>query len=72
MLLAKCDSRNTLTAMSALTKGMKVRIMSGAFSGQLGEVTGTLAEGYDRVGVLLTLFGAGTELQLPSYEIEVA
>jgi transcriptional antiterminator RfaH len=46
MLLAKCDLRNTisLTAMGALTKGMKVRIMSGAFSGQLGEVTGTFAE----------------------------
>jgi transcriptional antiterminator RfaH len=74
MLFAKCDSRNaiSLTAMGALAKGLRVRIKSGAFSGQMGEVTGTFAEGRDRVRVLLTLLGVETELQLPSYAIEAA
>jgi transcription antitermination factor NusG len=37
--------------------------------GQMGEVTKIFAEGRDRV---LTLLGAETELQLPSYAIEAA
>jgi transcriptional antiterminator RfaH len=73
-LIAKCDSRTaiSLTAMDILTKGLRVRIKSGAFNGQVGEITETLVEGRDRVRVLLTLLGATTELQLPSYTIEAA
>jgi hypothetical protein len=50
----------------------RVRIKSGAFNGQIGEVTETFVEGRDRVRVLLMLLGAKSELQLPSYTIEAA
>ena len=74
MLLAKCDSRQviSLAAIGVFTKGLRVRIKSGAFSGQMGEVMETFAEGRDRVRVLLTLLGTETELQLPCYAFEAA
>jgi transcription antitermination factor NusG len=58
--------------MGILTKGLRVRIKSGAFNGQIGEITETFVEGRDRIRVLLTLLGAKFEFQLPSYTIEAA
>ena len=73
-LLNKCDSRGTvpLTAMGVFARGLNVRIKSGIFSGQSAEIADVFAQGRDRVTVLLTLLGAQTELQLPSYAIEAA
>ncbi len=73
-LLTKCDPRGTtpLAAMGIFTKGLRVRIKLGAFTGQTGEITEILAQGSDRVNVLLTLLGARTDLRLPSYAIEAA
>jgi transcription antitermination factor NusG len=73
-LLAKCDQQCTvpLTAMGVFTRGLKVRIKSGAFSGQVAEVHEIFAEGRDRIRVLLTLLGAEAELQLPSDAVEAA
>jgi transcription elongation factor/antiterminator RfaH len=73
-LLTKCDRRGAapLTAMGVFTEGVRVRIKSGAFSGQTGEITKVLAQGGDRVHVLLTLLGVQTDLRLPSYAIEAA
>ena len=77
-LITKCDKRGvtSLATLDLFSKGRKVRIKTGPFEGQLGEVTRNLttvdAYGYHRVGVLLTLLGAQSELQLPSYAIEAA
>ncbi len=72
-LLTQCDRRGAvpLAAMGVFAKGLKVRIKSGAFTGQTGELTEILRGG-DRVHVLLTLLGAETDLRLPSYAIEAA
>jgi len=73
-LSAKYGSRLaiSLAAMRILTKGLRVRIKSGTFNGQMSEITETFLEGRDRVRVLLTLLGSKTELLLPSYAIEAA
>lgn len=73
-LLEKCDRQYTvpLAAMGMFTRGLKVRIKSGAFSGQTAEINEIFAEGRDRVHLLLTLLGAQAELRLPSYAIEAA
>jgi transcription antitermination factor NusG len=73
-LLNKCDSAGvvSLTAMGVLTKGLNVRIRSGAFAGQTAKFNEVFAGVRDRVLVLLTLLGAETELQLPAYAIEAA
>ena len=72
MLLNKCDGRGALplTAMGLFARGLKIRIKSGLFSGQSGEIADIFAQGRDRVTVLLTLLGAQAELELPSYAIE--
>jgi len=73
-LLTKCDGRGAapLTAMGVFTEGLKVRVKSGAFRGQTGQIAEILAPGGDRVRVLLTLLGAQTDLRLPAYAIEAA
>jgi transcriptional antiterminator RfaH len=73
-LLARCDRRGAapLAALGVFTKGLKVRIKSGAFKGQTGEIAEILPRGSDRVHVLLTLLGAQSELRLPAYAIEAA
>ena len=73
-LVAKCDSQGiaSLTAMGIFCAGRNVKIQTGAFAGQTGSITKILLEGSERVGVLLTLLGVGTELKIPSYAIEVA
>jgi transcriptional antiterminator RfaH len=71
-LLAKCDAHAAVRLAWILTKGLKVRIKSGAFSGQTGELAEIFIEGCDRVGVLLTLLGAQTKLEVPSYAVEAA
>ncbi len=73
-LLVKSDSRGTvpLAAIGVFTKGHNVRIKSGTFAGQTGLITEILPEGRDRVRILLTLLGAQTELQVPSYAVEAA
>jgi transcriptional antiterminator RfaH len=73
-LLSKCDGRGAapLAAIGVFTRGLKVRIKSGAFAGQTGEITEVLPQGRDRVHVLLSLLGAETGLQVPSYAIEAA
>jgi transcription antitermination factor NusG len=73
-LLGKCDAAGvvSLTAMGVLTKGLSVRIRSGAFAGQTAKVNEVFAGARDRVLVLLTLLGAETELQLPAYAVEAA
>jgi transcriptional antiterminator RfaH len=71
-LIGKCDSRGTVqfTALGVFTRGLKVRIKSGIFSGQSAEIAEILANGCDRVRVLLTLLGSQSELELPSYAIK--
>lgn len=73
-LLDKCDPQSIvpLVAMGVFTRGLKVRIKSGAFSGQTAQINEIFAEGSDRVHVLLTLLGAKADLELPSYAIEAA
>ena len=73
-LLLKCNPPGVvpLESMSVFTKSRKVRIRSGAFSGQTAEVNEIYAERRDRVHVLLTLLGAEAKLQLASYAIEAA
>ena len=73
-LLTKCDQQCTipLIAMSVFVRGLKVRITSGAFSGQTAKVKEIFAEKRHRIHVLLTLLGAAAELQLPSFGVEAA
>jgi transcriptional antiterminator RfaH len=73
-LVVKCDPQGvaSLNVMGVFSAGRNVRIKSGAFAGQVGSITKILSEGSERVGVLLTLLGADTELQIPSYAIEAA
>src|SRR5712691_10977731 len=56
-LLTKCDRRGAapLAAMDVFAKGLKIRIKSGVFAGQTGEIAELLPQGGDRVRVLLTL-----------------
>lgn len=61
-----------LTSLGMFWKGRKVRIKSGPFAGQMGEVADVLAKGRDRVHVLLSMLGVQTSMQLPSYALETA
>ena len=61
-----------LTSLGMFWKGRKVRIKSGPFAGQIGEVADVLANGRDRVLVLLSMLGVQTSMQLPSYALETA
>ena len=60
-----------LTALGVLREGLKVRIASGAFAGQTGEIAGISQKSSDRVQVLLDLLGATARLPVPSYAIEI-
>jgi transcription elongation factor/antiterminator RfaH len=73
-IITKCDQQSvvSLTAIGVFAKGLKVRVRGGTFAGQTAKINEVLAEGQDRVRVLLTLLGAEAELQLPSYAIESA
>ena len=74
-LRRQCDEHDAvpLAALGIFTKGRKVRIKSGAFVGQVGEVVEISSQGYcDRVQLLLSFLGVQTSLQLPSYAIEAA
>ena len=59
-----------LSTLGVFWRGRKVKITSGAFRDQFGEVEAVLAKGRDRVAVLLNLLGAPARLQLPSYAIQ--
>ena len=59
-----------LSSLGVFWRGRKVKITSGAFRDQFGEVEAVLAKGRDRVAVLLNLLGAPVRLQLPSYAIQ--
>lgn len=71
-LMAETDEEGVtpLTSLGIFWKGRKVRIKSGPFAGQGGEVAEEHAEGRDRVHVLLSLLGVQTSMQLPSYALE--
>ena len=71
-LIDRCDKSGaiSLTALSLFPEGTKVRILSGPFTGQLGEVLHLSAR--DRVMVLLTFMGVQTRLRLPPYTVEAA
>lgn len=71
-LMAQCDESGitALSAFGTFTKGLKVRITSGIFTGQAGEIV--LTRGHDRVQVLLHLLGVQTPVELPSYAVEAA
>jgi transcriptional antiterminator RfaH len=71
-LTAISSAPSRLIAMSVFVRGIKVRITSGAFSGQTAKVKEIFAEKRNRVHVLLTLLGAAAELQLPSFGVEAA
>jgi transcriptional antiterminator RfaH len=59
-----------LAALNLFTKGTKVRIMSGPFTGQLGEVHYLSAR--DRVVVLLNFMGVQTRLRISPCAVEAA
>lgn len=59
-----------LTALGMFWRGRKVRVSSGAFAGQTGEVSEVLGSGMDRVKILLSMLGVETSLELPSYALE--
>jgi len=74
LLKADTDAEGVtpLTSLGVFWKGRKVRIKSGPFAGQMGEVAEVLAKGRDRVQVLLSMLGAQTTMHLPSYALETA
>jgi transcriptional antiterminator RfaH len=71
-LLAQCDQGGAvpLSTIGLFTEGAKIRITSGPFTGQVGNVAEIPAR--DRVLVLLNFLGAPARIQLPSYAIEAA
>ena len=73
-LMAETDEQGVtpLTSLGIFWKGRKVRIKSGPFAGQMGEVAEMLAKGRDRVHVLLSMLGVQASMQLPSYVLETA
>jgi transcriptional antiterminator RfaH len=68
---AYSDGATPLTTLGLLREGRKVRIASGAFAGQTGEVAGISSKGSDRVQILLDLLGVKARLPVPSYAIDV-
>ena len=73
-LIAQSDEQGitSLTSLGMFRKGLKVRIKSGPFTGQVGEVSEVFDRGMDRVKILLSLLGVETSMQLPSYALETA
>lgn len=73
-LQAEADDRGVtpLTSLGMFWKGRKVRIKTGPFAGQVGEVTEVFGRGLDRVKILLALLGAETSLDVPSHALETA
>jgi transcriptional antiterminator RfaH len=71
-LLQQCDEKGavSLSALGLFTRGVKVRITSGPFAGQVGELEKISA--HDRVLVLLDFMGVQTGVQMPAYAIEAA
>lgn len=59
-----------LSALGMFWKGRKVRVKSGPFQGQIGEVADALTKGRDRVQILLSMLGVETSMQIPSYALE--
>jgi transcription antitermination factor NusG len=62
----------TLAALDVFTKGLKVKIQSGAFAGQTGEIGESLTPARDRIQVLLRILGVQSSLLVPAYAIEAA
>lgn len=73
-LMAESDEQGVtpLTSLGMFRKGLKVRIKSGPFTGQVGEVSEVFGRGIDRVKILMSLLGVQTSMQLPSYALETA
>jgi transcriptional antiterminator RfaH len=73
-LMAETDEQGitSLTSLGMFWIGRKVRIKSGPFAGQMGEVAEVLAKGRDRVKILLSMLGAQSSMELPSYVLETA
>jgi transcription antitermination factor NusG len=71
-LIEQCDETGAvpLTALGLFSQGIKVRITSGPFTGQIGEVDRISAG--DRVMVLLNFMGVQTSLPLPPFAVEAA
>lgn len=68
---ADSDGASSLAALGLLSEGLKVRVASGAFSGQTGEIVRSSEKSCDRVLILLDLLGDRARLNVPSYAIEV-
>lgn len=66
------DGVTPLTSLGMFWKGQKIRIKSGPFAGQFGEVADVFSRGRDRVQVLFSMLGVQTSMQLPSYVLETA
>jgi transcription antitermination factor NusG len=71
-LLEECGEDGVVHGgvLRGLVKHSKIRITSGVFTGQLGEVSNFLQEREDWVQILLNLLGVPTRVTLPSYAIE--
>ena len=73
-LYRQCDAQDAvpLSTLGLFTKGLKVRIVGGAFAGQVCEVAEAPSQDCERVRLLLNFLGVQTSLHLPSYVIEAA
>jgi transcriptional antiterminator RfaH len=73
-LLAQCEESGAvpLSALGIFTQGVKVRITSGTFIGQKGEIAEIAPRDPDRVLVLLNFLGVQARIEVPSYAIEAA
>ncbi|GAB4227009.1 MAG: transcription/translation regulatory transformer protein RfaH [Methyloligellaceae bacterium] len=73
-LLAQADADGVtpLTVLGMFWKGQKVRVKSGPFAGQTGEVDEIPATAQDRVQILLGMLGAQFRLQMPAHALETA
>ena len=71
-LLATADAEQVVpvAVLQHLSKGRKVRIMSGALEGQLAEIEELTQNGTARVHLLMSLFGKLATLHVPAYAIE--
>jgi transcriptional antiterminator RfaH len=72
-LLSQADAQGvtSVAALDVLWAGRKVRICDGIFAGQFAEVE-SAPPGTLRVGLLLTLLGRLTHLQVPAYVVDTA
>jgi transcriptional antiterminator RfaH len=68
---ADADCAVPLSKLDVLCAGLKVRVVSGAFAGQIGETAGVASKNGDRVQVLLDLLGVTACLPFPCYAVEV-